>query len=661
MTIHARILAAGVIAAIAGTAHAQVDVFWVNGDGLWSDMNNWSGGVVPNNDGKTLYNATLDANKSPYTVTADLDITLQNFSLLWSGATLDLADRLLTVNQDLTVTDGTILRSGNPQSLMTSVGGSFAVSGNTTFQNAGIIQSTGSLSLDASAVIDVCNTCIDNRGAAVLSGNGTVVLDQGGEINNAMGASFTVSNASNSTITGDNTGRFVNTGTFNSGVSGRGILGVTFFQDVVFENTGTVNVLGGGLVFQTTNDLAPQDTLSGGKWTVSNNAFLDFGRQTSIRTLDADLTISGAQSSVSNINLLDSITTSGRFAIDQGQGFFAASQFTNGGLIEVGENSTFDASKFGMGNFDGPGLFFGSFIVRGSFFTGQEAIDFLGGDLTLLGPDSVFTGIHTLNTVGSSGRFVLDEGRGFETIGNFNAQEGAQIVVGDASSLQISGLLINNDTSGRFDAGAFVVRGTLTADNLVIKRIANELTLDGLASQLLDNTGNDAIAGLEAIEADGILNLRNGRSLDNLSNLVVDGVLSIDGAPASGLATPGTVSVSGTVKFTEASTLEILISGAADSLHGMIIAGLAEIDPGATLALVLNDDALLNNGEVLTLLAAGSVDGAFTNFRGLDIGNGLSFEIVQDNTGVYARVVPAPAPGGVLLALGIASARRRRR
>ena len=287
----------------------------------------------------------------------------------------------------------------------------------------------------------------------------------------------------------------------------------------------------------------------------------------------------------------------------------------------------------------------------------------LEADLTLVGPDSVFTGIEALAEVGASGRFALAGGRNFSTIGDFSVVDGGFVQIGAASTFDITGELSNNGILGLFDAAAFDVQGTLIASNLNIIEISNELILDGADSQLLDGNGNDAIAGLQRIREDGILRLRNGRSLGNLDDLVVDGILSIEGDPAMGLSrglTSGTVQVNGNTLFGEASTLEIIINGTEDSLYGQLFSGSVDVTAGATLALVVDTGAMVALGDEFSLVLTDSMTGSFTNLVGLEFGEGLSFEIVQNGSGVFARVVPAPGFGVVLMALGLGAARRRR-
>ncbi|MEM9373942.1 MAG: hypothetical protein AAGA55_09890, partial [Planctomycetota bacterium] len=469
---------------------------------------------------------------------------------------------------------------------------------------------------------------------------------------------------SNRSISGDGTGSFNNGGTLNSVASSRGSTGDTNFSNVAFNNTGTLNVFSGQIFLNTSNNLAPDQTLSQGTWNVFDGATLSFGDSV-FTTLAAEVNISGAEATFSGISLLNRVEEEGRFGIFNGQNFVAGTgpAFSNAGEIEVGAGSRFDAANNPLGNLDGDAIFGGRFIIEGTFLTGADQIRLLEADLTLRGTESVFSGIEGLEQVGSSGRLELAGGRNFATAGDFDVSDGGLVRIGDGSTFQITGELVNNGASGVFDAAAFDVGGTLIASNLNIVEISNELILDGAGSQVLDGQGNDAIAGLQRIREDGILRLRNGRSLDNIDNLDVQGILSIEGDPVPGIgrgAPAGTVEVNGTTLFGSRSTLEIILNGSEDSLYGQLFSGTVEVEEGATLSLVVDPAAAIGLGDEFALVQAGDMNGIFTTILGLEFGDGLSFEVSQDASGVFARVVPAPGFGLVLVAAGVAASRRRR-
>ncbi len=654
-----------VVACLAGSAVGQDDAFWTGADGSWSTASSWSLGVVPNNNGDQTFNASLLSLKNPYTVTLDIDVEIESFTLNGPGVALSLdIDRVLTVNRDATIANGDVFGSGGKGTEGINVAGTLTLS-DANLMGAGELRASGGVNLFSASNIEICDTCVTGGGSSTLVGSGGISLNQGGQFSNQEGGTFTIVADANRSVSGDGTGTFENRGTLSSVASSRGVTGITDFDNVNFLNTGTLNVFSGQVNLNTANNLAPDGILSDGTWNLFDGAVLSFGDSV-FDTLAAEVNISGPDATFFGISLLNRIEAEGKLGIFNGQDFVAGTgpAFSNAGEIEVGAGSTFDAANNPLGNLDGDGLFGGTFVIEGTFFTGADQIRLLSSDLTLRGAESVFSGISALERVGSSGRIAIEGGRDFDTVGDFSVSDGGVVRIGLGSTFNITGELTNNGSSGLFDAAAFEVQGTLVATNLNIVEISNELILDGLESRLLDGNGNDAIAGLRRIREDGVLRLRNGRSLSNLDGLIVDGVLSIEGAPPAfggSRGVPlGTVRVDGETRFGASSVLEIGINGTEESMYGQLLSGSVEVAEGATLSLVVDPAAAIGLGDEFVLVQTNEMAGEFTTVIGLDLGDGLSFEVIQDGSGVFARVVPAPGVGMVLMALGLGAARRRR-
>jgi hypothetical protein len=655
-----RCVSAGVLLAMSGIASGQDDAFWINPEGgVWFSSANWSGGVVPNNAGGNLFNATLDLQDQPYAVLVDSDVELENFSLLWGGATLDLGVSTFTVNQNMTVAGGTVVGSGKNGSV--SVGGQLLLD-DAMLMNAGTITSFGTTIIAGSGGTIVCDTGVDHRGPGELrlDGPGDLTLEQGGSITNGSLSTMVVSADSNKQIVGDGTGTLRNEGSMVTGDPDRGDKGsVVSLSGVIFENTGTVTVAGGGLVLNSTNNLAPDDTLSDGVWNIRNGSFLDFGDSTFTR-LAAEVNIAGADSSFAAIAQLGVVEETGRFSISEGQDFTATRGLSNQGEIEVGAGSTFDTSDFGLGNIDGDALFGGKFIVAGTFLTGASDIRRLEGDLTLVGEGSSFSGIGALREVGDRGRFALEQGRTFVTEADLTIAQGGAVRVGAASALDVAGRLTNNE-DGVLRGGRLEVLGAFTAQNLDIREVESELILEGANSGVFDETGADALRGLNRVGSDGQLRLRDGRSLNVIEDLDVENLLSVEGARAVDRTdNPGLVSVSGNLHLMEGSTLELIVNGSVPSLYGQVLAVTTEIDPGATLSLIITPGSDVGFGDQFFLLQTGLLDGAFSHLLVSGLGDGLDIEFSTTINGVFARVVPAPGAAGLLAGVGLMAARRRR-
>ncbi len=321
-------VAAAVVAVLAGSALAQQDVSWANpAGGFWSVPGNWSPGVVPNNSGGSLFNAILALNTQPYQVDLDIDVTLQNFSLLWSGATLNLGSSSFSVLGSMTVTGGTISRPPKAQ------GGDFNVDGelrldNATLMNAGDIGSNGTLVLDGSGEVDICNTGVDHRGAGGIdwAGGGGLRLDQGGSLTNGELSTFAIDTDLSKVVVGDGTGTLDNQGVIEHGDGSRGLPGTTTLMNVNFINSGRVVVNAGGLNLNPVNSLAPQNTLAQGGWLVRNQGVLRFGPTTpQILTLAADVTLVGNEARFINaagqnaLEKISLISTSGELKLREGR------------------------------------------------------------------------------------------------------------------------------------------------------------------------------------------------------------------------------------------------------------------------------------------------------------------------------------------------------
>lgn len=554
--------AAGVLAVLAGTATAQQDVFWANPfGGVWSIPGNWSPAVVPNNAGQNRFNASLALQQNPYQVILDIDVTIENFSLLWSGATLNLNSRNFVVNGDMIIQRGAVI-GGNDNSEF-SADGEILIE-DALLMSAGTLTSNGSLVFGGTDQIDICNTGVDHRGAGTMSWNGSasMSLDMGGSLSNGSESTFIIPPNSDKLATGDGTGVITNDGLLINGAEKRGGGLQTVFTNVAFINNGTVSLDGGTLALFTTNDLAPNQTLSQGVWNVRNGSSLDFGDST-FDKLAAEVNITGPNSNFQAASQIREVLETGRFSVRGGKNFTALDTFINRGEIEVGPGSTFDTSKFGLGNLDGPDLFSGRFIVGGVLRTNAQGI----------------------------------------------------------------------------------------------QRIEADVVLDGKQGEILDINGRDALGALSRIGPTGSLSLRKGGIVSIRQALVVENLLSIEGsqeaAPDRVVLPDGTVDINGQVIFTETSTLELIFNGREIDFYGQVVARSALAQPGSTLSLIVNPGVQLLLGDTFQLVDTTNFEGEFTNFVGLDLGTGVSFEITQSGTGVRARVVPTLCdadlvPDGVL-------------
>lgn len=666
----------GALVALSGMAQGQqsvggdpIDSVWAFGiSGLWSNDLAWDPVGSPNNfpPQKLFFNATIDRRSKNYQVLLDLDVELQNLTVNSPEATLNLGFSNLRVNENFSLLSGTLTRPPAKKDIEMVVDGVLQLSDG-ALMGAGTITSNGSIIFGLGAGgegqnrnVDICNTGVDHRGSGSIrmDGGTDIQFNEGGSLDNNSDATISIGETGPVNIEGDGTGSINNDGDLvNVGgtTRGGGKLDVTSISGVSFFNNGTVTVIGSELRLATSNDLTDKGALVNGVWNV-NFGNLNFV-ETSILQLGTEVNIFGPESQFNSIDVLLEILSEGKFQIGQGKDFIVSNFLYNGGEIKVGRASTFDATP-GLDNLKGNSLLGGKFVIEGSFLSGAEGsasgIEFLGSDVTLDGPDSIFTGIEAINQIGNGGRFALENGRTFETISDLGVNDGGIVRVGAGSSLTVNGDLNNNDPGGLFSDGIFDIEGTFAADNLNIIEISNEIILDGPNSMLLNGLGEDALSALERITETGILRLRNGRTIENIDDLVVDGLLCIDGNPVVNRgALPGSV-LTTTATFGPTSTLDFIVNGPQPDNHGKLFVDTQlDVTAGAQIRVMMGENAELAVGDEVTLVTAGLMTGTFAVIEGADPDGDLGFEITQDSQGVTARVISTGCavdlePDGVL-------------
>lgn len=705
-------LCAGVIAALCGHATAQVDRIWADAvSGNFTDGGRWSPAGTPQPDD----NVTIDAEGDAYTVTLDATSTVHNFLLGWSDATFNLGINSLGVSAELRLTAGTFggvsntagstlvgsavganstMRDFNlfgSQGDVTltdmtliniasfSVGdnGTLTLEGNNLIQNVPSLMATGGGMLRGGGTTTICDSCVDFGGtskAVGMDGDGTnIAMEGNSELNVGEGVTFTISSPGANFITGDpksGSSSFTNEGTIVqdslTGRHGRGAFG-TIVSGLTFINKGTVDAMSGPITFESDTGVVNDAILQGGTWIVRELGEISTGGQ-QVTTLGngSRVSLRGANSVWHDLDALRTIDQGSRLGISEGRNFSQfGSVFTNFGELSIGQGSMFNINEFGLSNLSNSVLTGGTYEVAGKLMLpSEDAVQFLEANVRLIGPDSEFQAINPLEAVGSQGSFGVEQGRVFQTADDFRVFQGGKVFVGQGSMLDVNGQLVNF-SNGVFDEGFFEVAGTLRAPGITIQTISNELILDGVGSQFIDENGADALAVLNYIAPDGILRLRNGRTLDNLEQLVVDGILEID--PGSGESAGGAqLSTVADFVLNPGSQLTMVMRGTGPGEGPMIeVGGDALLGGGSSMGgvldLVVGTPYTPKLGDEFLLIRAASVLGDFEGMQGLDLGNGLAFEVIMTSTTVSVRVVPTPGALSVLAIGGVMATRRRRR
>ena len=129
-------------------AQAQTDAIWIGGNDTWNDVNNWGGGVVPNNNG-TTFNVLIDdgVGGTNSVVALDLLSTIDNL-------TVDVGDILNFNNSfDLTIVEGGVIANS----------GVINLNATTAFTDLIIGPGGGDVTLNGGGTIDLAGITTFNR------------------------------------------------------------------------------------------------------------------------------------------------------------------------------------------------------------------------------------------------------------------------------------------------------------------------------------------------------------------------------------------------------------------------------------------------------------------------------------------------------------------
>ncbi|MCK4872726.1 MAG: hypothetical protein KAS72_08390 [Phycisphaerales bacterium] len=526
---------ATLLLAPAGPALADhFDAFWDGGGGdqFWSNPDNWTTIGFPNNAAGDTYDVTIDDSflAIPFTVSLDLPIQIVDFRLLSSLPTFELGNSNFVVQGDYTQSLG----------LLTGGGGSGEVNvyGTTTFDGAMIngiagFHAFGDLLFDGPGSDDITDTPLEHTGNMIdWDGLGDIHLGGGSSFTTGAASTFTIHN--DQAMYWDGLGTqsfFVNQGT----IIKNGGAGTTFFTDIDFTNTGTLQVETG--TFETNGVSLIGNTLTDGIWNVLNGSTLNLVGVT-VQTNEADVTIAGAGASFGAMSTLETIAASGSFTISDGFDFTTQGDFTNDGSLTVGAGSAFEVvTGSAFTNFSsGTGtLAGGTMHIAGSLAFDDASIAILDADLTLDGGASQVVdqfGVDALTNfaqIASSGRFAITGSRDFTTSGDFTLATTGELSIDDGSLFRIApDFTLTNLSSGTLTGGVLDIRGTLQFDDAAINVVNGTILLDGGNARIIDQNENDAFAKLNQIDTDGDFTIGHGRDLETAAGLDVNGRLGID-------------------------------------------------------------------------------------------------------------------------------------
>ena len=631
---------AGIFAFSGTAAFAQTDSSWQGGTGDWSNSANWDNGV-PNGD----FNALI-SNGKPGVSVANLDI----------NATID----------NLSVDAGNTLNILAGNTLTFQSGAGSTISGEVT------VASTGGIAVAAG---DALNLQLNGGTITGLSSTSTLTFQNLSGHGTISGLGITSGH-----IEADG-------GTLTIQPSSLGLLGRGF----TVNSGSTLDIIGPWKNYDAaTGELSFTDGGFGLKGTLKfDNA--------DIKTLSGDTFIldgSGAkvvnqfnQDALANLSIVRSnlsitngatLTTKVDFSFDPLPG--GTLDVTNGGSLNIGGNLFSDAFII---------LDAGKLTVNGDAFfccgDGQSSTGLANGSML-----EVKGGLVLSTAASGSPQLVVDAstvkvgGNLVNNLSGVGADFGeipSSVNIDHGGSLNVAGTVINNTFSvmtvgngSSFTAGKdFNNTGFETPGIFILPGNLNLLRgSTGVVNGTFNNSGIVQIDGTSALTAkSGYVQTDGSTLLDGTLNAPGPGV-NIKGGLLSGAGTingnvlmagnlmagnpTGTFTING--NYTQTSTGTLMeqvgwLSGTNASL--LKVSGMASL--AGTLNLTLLDGFTATLGDSFILMTFASSTGAFSTIDGLNLGNGLVFDLFYDAHDVRIvaeNAVATPEPGTLaLLGLGL--------
>jgi len=489
-------------------------------------------------------------------------------------------------------------------------------SGNATVGQGAMLVLTGGGTSTNSGLITLNGSTFEISAPSVtLAGSGTVTLCASNCTSSITtspvitGAAGTDTLSSANTIQGTgNIGNgqmgFVNTGTVLANVSTPLIIDPS---STGFNNKGTLNVSTGDTLQITgpansfLNYNSSTKTLTGGTYLVSGT--LQFGPAgTSIVTNAANITLTGASSQIIDFNNEDVLANfatnvaASSFTIMGGRNFTTAGNFTNNGALTVYPGSKFKVNG-NLANFSGTTLTGGIYGVGGTLqFNGANIVTNSANIILATGSSRIVDQNNAnglANFAVNNGKFTIQNGRNFTTAGNF-ANNGT-LTVAAVSKFAVNGSL-TNFSGTTLTGGTYALGGSLQFNGANIVTNAANITLMSTTSQIVNQTGVNALTNFATNAATGSFTLAGSQSLitagGSFSNagsmtIVAGSTLTVGNGgntslPVNYTQTGGTTTVDGTLTSSTSTTAPTLnLSGG--SLFGGGTLGYAVDDASGTL------------------------------------------------------------------------------
>jgi hypothetical protein len=204
--------------------------------------------------------------------------------------------------------------------------------------------------------------------------------------------------------------------------------------------------------------------------------------------------------------------------------------------------------------------------------------------------------------------FTVQNGSTFTTAGNFTNNGTLNVKAG--STFTVKGLLTNFDSgSGTLTGGTYNIAGTLHFNNAAIVTNAAAIVLDGAGSQIIDQSGNDALGPNLALNtAAGSFTIQNGANFTTAGNFENDGTLQLGNT--STFTVSGVDTDTGTLSVLAGGTLSLAGGGSASG--AVSDAGTLSVAAGTTFTV---SGAYSQTGTLqVPNTATVTLSGSFSNF-----------------------------------------------
>jgi hypothetical protein len=216
----------------------------------------------------------------------------------------------------------------------------FQWTGGTIDVSAGSLTNNGTINLSTTTSVTLtgANSLINNK-SILQTGAGTLSLNNNATLDNTSKGTYHLE--ADGGIGQSGGGTFLNAGTLEKSKG----TGTSMISPTMLSNTGTVEAATGTLDIAAAVTQASGSTLTAGTWTVkgspAGHATLDITSAGSFTTIGsaAKVTLSGPDSSFTNLSGLTTIAKGGSFTLAGNQSFSTAGALTNDGSLTLGPGS----------------------------------------------------------------------------------------------------------------------------------------------------------------------------------------------------------------------------------------------------------------------------------------------------------------------------------